>query len=59
MSVFELIGYSAWVVGVGGEHRIGMFSTYDKAEAKIKEIRKQKSWKDSWTSFNIHEVEVK
>jgi hypothetical protein len=36
-----------------------MFSTYDKAEAKIKEIRKQKSWKDSWTSFNIHEVEVK
>ena len=58
MSVFELIGYSTWVVGVGGEHRIGMFSTYDKAEAKIKEIKGDKEWKMSWDGFNIFEVKV-
>lgn len=61
MTVFELLATSAWIDWAyrSGEDRIGLFSTVEKAEAKIKEIKKDKEWKMSWNSFRIVEVEVK
>lgn len=61
MIVFELIGTSAWIdwASRGKPSRIGIFSTREKAEAKIKEIKKYKHWKMDWSSFDIYEVEVK
>lgn len=61
MTVFELLGTSAWIdwASRGDESRIGLFSTADKAEAKIKEIKRDKEWKMGWSSFRIVEVEVK
>lgn len=61
MTVFELLATSAWIdwSSRGSETRIGLFSTVEKAEAKIKEMKKDKEWKMSWDSFRIVEVEVK
>jgi hypothetical protein len=61
MTVFELIGTSAWIdwASRGQPSRIGLFATREKAEAKIKEIKQDKNWKMSWKSLDIHEVEVK
>lgn len=61
MTIFELLGTSAWTdwASRGDETRIGLFSTAEKAEAKIKEIKKNKEWKMEWSSFRIVEVEVK
>lgn len=61
MTVFELLATSAWIdwASRNGEDRIGLFSTVEKAEAKIKEIKKDKNWKMSWKSFRIVEVEIK
>jgi hypothetical protein len=61
MTVFELIGTSAWIdwASRGQPIRIGLFSTREKAEAKIKEIKRDKRWKMSWSSLDIHVVEVK
>lgn len=60
MTVFELLGTSAWIdwASRSGEDRLGLFSTAEKAEAKIKEIKKDKNWKMSWNSFRIIEVNV-
>ena len=60
MTVFELLGSSARVdwASRSGEDRLGLFSTIEKAEAKIKEIKKDKNWKMSWNSFRIIEVNV-
>ena len=44
MTVFELLGTSAWA-SRSGEDRLGLFSTAEKAEAKIKEIKKDKNWR--------------
>jgi tRNA A37 threonylcarbamoyladenosine synthetase subunit TsaC/SUA5/YrdC len=57
MTVFELMATSAW--NVGTDTRIGLFCTAEKAEAKIREIKKDKEWKRSWTSFRVDEVNVK
>jgi hypothetical protein len=61
MTVFELIGTSAWIdwASRGQPSRIGLFATREKAEAKIKDIKKDKHWKMSWVSLDIYEVEVK
>ena len=61
MTVFELLATSAWIdwASRGGESRIGLFSTAEKAEAKIKEIKKNKEWHMSWESFRIVPVIVK
>ena len=56
MTVFELIGHSAWDVHHSG--RIGLFSTYEKAAAKVKEIKLDKEWKMGWTGFGINKVHV-
>jgi hypothetical protein len=60
MTVFELMATSAWNdwTARGGDTRIGLFSTAEKAEAKIKEIKKDKHWRMSWDSFRVDEVEV-
>lgn len=60
MIVFELLGTSAWTdwASRGDEIRIGLFSASEKAEAKIKEIKKDKEWKMGWDSFRIVEVKV-
>lgn len=60
MTVFELLAVSAWNdwASPGCETRIGLFSTAERAEAKIEEIKKDKEWKMSWTSFRVHEVKV-
>jgi hypothetical protein len=57
MTVFELLGTSAWA-SRGEEHRIGLFSTLEKARAKVAEIKKGKAWKMDWDSFRIVEVKV-
>ena len=61
MTVFELIGTGAWIDwgSRGVEKRIGLFSTAEKAEGKINEIKNDKNWKMSWDSFRIVEIEVK
>jgi len=61
MTVFELIGTSAWIdwASRGQPSRIGLFSTREKAKAMIEEIKQDKNWKMSWSSLDIHEVEVK
>ena len=60
MTVFELLGTETsfdWATR-GREIRIGLFSSADKAEAKIKEIKKDKNWKMSWSFFRVIEVKV-
>lgn len=61
MTVFELLATSAWIdwSSRGSETRIGLFSTVEKAEEKIKEMKKDKEWKMSWDSFRIVPVIVK
>lgn len=61
MTVFELIGTSAWIdwSSRGSKSRLGMFSTREKAEAKITELKSTKDWNMDWEEFNIIEVEVK
>jgi hypothetical protein len=61
MTVFELLGTSVWIdwISLGSETRIGLFSTAEKAEAKIKEMKKDKEWKMSWHSFRVIAVNVK
>jgi hypothetical protein len=60
MTVFELLGTSAWIdwASRGSETRIGLFSTVEKAETKIAEMKKDKKWKMSWDSFRIIPVHV-
>jgi hypothetical protein len=61
MTVFELLGASAWIdwASRGSETRIGLFSTAEKTEEKIKEMKKDKEWKMSWDSFRVIAVNVK
>lgn len=61
MTVFELLATSAWIdwSSRGSETRIGLFSTAEKAEAKIAEMKKDKEWKMSWDSFRVVPVAVK
>ena len=61
MTVFELLATSAWIdwSSRGSETRVGLFSTVEKAEDKIKEMKKDKEWKMSWDSFRIVPVIVK
>lgn len=61
MTVFELLATSAWIdwSSRGGETRIGLFSTLEKAHAKIGEMKQDREWKMSWDSFRIVEIEVK
>lgn len=60
MTVYELIATSAsndWA-SRGEDSRIGFYTTRDKAEARIEEIKKDKEWRMSWAAFNIREVTV-
>ena len=61
MTVFELLATSAWIDWGqrGRETRMGLFSTAEKAEEKIKEIKQNKEWKMSWDSFRVVPVNVK
>lgn len=60
MTVFELIGTGAWIDwgSRGAKTHLGLFSTAEKAEAKIQEIKQDKEWKMRWDSFRVIEVEV-
>ncbi len=60
MIVFELLAKEAtndWA-NRGEEYRIGLYSTAEKAEEKIKEIKKGKDWHMDWFSFRVVPVEV-
>jgi hypothetical protein len=60
MTVFELLAREAtntWA-SRGSETRIGLYSTAEKAEAKIEEIKQEKSWYMDWESFRVVPVEV-
>lgn len=61
MTVFELLAKNAsndWA-SRGSESRIGLFSTSEKAEEKIEEIKQEINWRMDWSSFRIVKVEVK
>lgn len=60
MTIFELVADSAWNdwASRSSPTRIGLFSSREKAEAKIKEMKRDKEWKMSWNGFNINEVNV-
>ena len=60
MIIFEVVADSAWNDwgNRGTQTRIGLFSTRDKAEAKIKDMKRDKEWKMSWSAINIHELNV-
>ena len=60
MIIFEVVADSAWNDWGhrGTQTRIGLFSTRDKAEAKIKDMKRDKEWKMSWSAINIHELNV-
>lgn len=61
MIVFELLGKEAmidWTSPIT-KRRIGLFSTMEKAEAKVEEIKQSKEWQMDWDRFDIVEVEVK
>lgn len=60
MTVFELLGLEAmidWSTRTT-KKRIGLFSTVEKAEAKIEEIKKTPNWRMDWDRFDIVEVKV-
>jgi hypothetical protein len=60
MTVFEVVADSAWNDWASRSNptRIGLFTSRDKAEAKIKEMKRDKEWKMSWSGIGINEVEV-
>ena len=60
MTIFEVVADSAWNdwASRSGPRRIGLFTTRDKAEAKIKEMKRDKEWKMSWSDIRINEVNV-
>ena len=60
MTIFEVVADSAWNDWASRSEpkRIGLFTTCDKAEAKIKEMKRDKEWKMSWSDIRINEVKV-
>jgi hypothetical protein len=61
MVVYELSGTEAsndWA-SRGQTVRIGLYSTPEKAQAKIDSIKKDKRWRMDWTEFTVSPVEVK
>ena len=60
MTVFELIGITSWTdwASRGNPERLGMFTTREKAEAKIEKIKARSEWRMDWSDFKINEVEV-
>jgi hypothetical protein len=60
MTVFEVTAVSAWNdwSSRGSDTRIGLFGSLEKAEARVKEMKKDKEWKMSWSSININAVKV-
>jgi hypothetical protein len=60
MTVFELYGTETsfdWATR-GKTVRIGLYSTREKAEQKIAEIKELKDWHMDWVAFTISDVEV-
>ncbi|MGA1292488.1 MAG: hypothetical protein ACO3X4_05565 [Pelagibacteraceae bacterium] len=60
MTVFELVGLTAWIdwASRGTPERLGLFTSREKAEAKIAEIKSRSDWRMEWSDFDINEVEV-
>ena len=60
MTIFEVVADSAWIDWGhrGTQTRIALFSTRDKAEAKIKDMKRDKEWKMSWSGISINELMV-
>jgi len=60
MTIFEVVADSAWNDWASRSEpkRIGLFSTRDKAEAKIKDMKRDKEWKMSWSGISINELMV-
>jgi hypothetical protein len=60
MTVFELVGLTAWIdwESRGTPERLGLFTSREKAEAKIAEIKSRSDWRMEWSDFDINEVEV-
>ena len=60
MTIFEVVANSAWIDWASRSNptRIGLFTTRDKAEEKIKEMKRDKEWKMSWSAIDVHELNV-
>jgi hypothetical protein len=60
MTVFELVGLTAWIdwESRGTPEQLGLFTSREKAEAKIAEIKSRSDWRMEWSDFDINEVEV-
>ena len=60
MIVFELLAKEAtndWATR-GTETRIGLYSTAERAAAKIEAIKSEHAWHMDWDSFRVVPVEV-
>jgi hypothetical protein len=60
MTVFELYGTEVsydWATR-GKTVRIGLYSSMEKVEQKIAEIRQSEDWHMDWVDFTSSEVEV-
>lgn len=61
MTVFELIGIAAaidWASAPSTRQRLGLFSTREKAEARIVKIKENPEWRMDWDGFEIKEMEI-
>lgn len=54
MKIFQLKA-----MGTNGvSYDIGAYTTKELAEIKIKKIKKEKGWRNSWSTFQIWEITV-
>ena len=58
MTVFEIVADDWSSRSDPKRIGIGLFSTYDKAEAKIKEIKNDEEWMLCWSNIRVHPLNV-
>ena len=60
MTIYEVIGMTSWIdwAESGKPERLGVFTSRERAEAKIEKIKERSDWKMEWSDFDINEVEV-
>ena len=60
MTVFQLNGWTARIDWASTSERksLGLFSSREKAQARIEDIKLDRNWHMDWSGFEISEVEV-
>jgi hypothetical protein len=60
MTIFELIGVTARIdwASTTEKRQLGLFTSREKAESRIKKIKEDKEWSMCWDSFEIKELEL-